>query len=117
MNTFDEQREGTGTHEWAEVTENISRGCPHDCLYCYAAQNAKRFKLRDRADWKREELTKRAYITSYPARDGVIMFHVRSRRRTDQCRGLHSSGASHAGERQSPTGGQQTALRLRRKDV
>lgn len=74
MNTFDEQREGTGTHEWAEVTENISRGCPHDCLYCYAAQNAKRFKLRDRADWKREELTKRAYITSYPARDGVIMF-------------------------------------------
>ena len=74
MNTFDEQREGTGTHEWAEVTENISRGCPHDCLYCYAAQNAKRFKLRDRADWKREELTKRAYITSYPARGGVIMF-------------------------------------------
>ena len=48
MNTFDSQREGSGTHEWAEVTENIARGCPHNCLYCYAAQNAKRFKLRDR---------------------------------------------------------------------
>lgn len=74
MTTFDSQRAGTGTHEWAEVTENIARGCPHNCLYCYAAQNAKRFKLRDRADWAREELTKRADITSYPARDGVIMF-------------------------------------------
>ena len=74
MNTFDSKREGSGTHEWAEVTENIARGCPHNCLYCYAAQNAKRFKLRDRADWSREELTKRADITSYPAREGVIMF-------------------------------------------
>ena len=74
MTTFDVQRAGTGTHEWAEVTENIARGCPHNCLYCYAAQNAKRFKLRDRDDWSREELTKRAEITTYPARDGVIMF-------------------------------------------
>ncbi len=74
MNQFDENREGTGTHEWAEVTENIARGCPHNCLYCYAAQNAKRFKLRDRNDWNREELTKRADITSYPASSGVVMF-------------------------------------------
>lgn len=74
MTAFDAERNGTGTHEWAEVTENIARGCPHNCLYCYAAQNAKRFKLRDRDDWRREELTKRANITSYPARDGVIMF-------------------------------------------
>jgi DNA repair photolyase len=72
--TFDAARKGTGTHEWAERTENIARGCPHNCLYCYAAQNAKRFKLRDRADWPREELTARANLTSYPARDGVIMF-------------------------------------------
>ena len=74
MDRFDESRDGTGTKEWAEVTENIARGCPHNCLYCYAAQNAKRFKLRDRNDWSREELTKRAEITSYPARSGVVMF-------------------------------------------
>lgn len=74
MTTFDAERNGTGTREWAEVNENIAKGCPHNCLYCYAAQNAKRFKVRARADWAREELTKRAEITRYPARNGVIMF-------------------------------------------
>lgn len=74
MTTFDAQRSGTGTHEWAEVTENIARGCPNDCLYCYAATNANRFKLRQRSHWKTEELTKRAAIASYPAKGGVIMF-------------------------------------------
>lgn len=71
---FDAPRTGTGTHEWAEVTENIARGCPNACRYCYASLNAKRFKLRERNDWAREELTKRAEITSYPARGGIVMF-------------------------------------------
>lgn len=71
---FDEKRAGTGTHEWAEVTENIAKGCPNNCLYCYAAHSANRFNLRKREDWATEELTKRAAITSYPARDGVVMF-------------------------------------------
>lgn len=71
---FDAARTGTGTKEWAEVTENIQRGCQNDCLYCYAAHNASRFKMRERADWAREELTKRANITTYPAREGVVMF-------------------------------------------
>lgn len=74
MKKFDDKRIGTGTKEWAEKTENIARGCPNNCLYCYAAQNANRFKLRVREDWSREELTKRAAITSYPARGGVVMF-------------------------------------------
>ena len=71
---FESQRTGTGTKEWAEKNENIQRGCSHRCLYCYAAHNAHRFKLRDRTDWQEEELTKKAFITSYPAREGVIMF-------------------------------------------
>ena len=71
---FDATRKGSGTSEWAEVTENICRGCPNDCLYCYAASNADRFHYRSRADWRREEFTKRALISSYPARDGVVMF-------------------------------------------
>lgn len=74
LTEFDAPRAGTGTQEWAEVTENIARGCPNDCLYCYAATNANRFKLRERANWRTEELTKRASITSYPAKGGVIMF-------------------------------------------
>lgn len=71
---FDAERKGTGTKEWAEVTENICRGCANNCLYCYAAHNSNRFKQRDRADWSHEVLTKRANITSYPARGGVVMF-------------------------------------------
>lgn len=72
--SFDARRSGTGTAEWAEVNENICIGCPNNCLYCYAAANAARFKKRDREDWHIEEFTKRAEITSYPARGGVIMF-------------------------------------------
>ncbi len=71
---FDSKRTGTGTAEWAEVNENICRGCVNNCLYCYAAANAKRFKFRDREEWHVEEFTKRAAMTSYPARKGVIMF-------------------------------------------
>lgn len=71
---FNDNRAGTGTNEWAEVTENICRGCSNNCLYCYAAHNANRFNQRTRAEWCREELTKRAAMTSYPARKGVVMF-------------------------------------------
>lgn len=72
---FDVERVGTGTGEWAEFNENIARGCQNDCLYCYSAYNASaRFHWRPRAEWAREELTKRANLTSYPKRDGVVMF-------------------------------------------
>jgi len=71
---FDSTRIGTGTNEWAEVTENICRGCANNCLYCYAAHSANRFKLKDRGEWAKEELTKRADIITYPAREGVVMF-------------------------------------------
>ena len=73
-NIFDAIRNGTGTGEWAEVNENIVRGCSNGCLYCYAAHNANRFNLRKREDWAFEEFTKRSKMTSYPAKDGVIMF-------------------------------------------
>lgn len=72
--SFDANRTGTGTAEWSERTENIARGCANGCLYCYAAANAARFKQRDRSDWTREELTKKAEVKSYPKRAGVIMF-------------------------------------------
>lgn len=72
--TFDLPRDGSGTHEWAEFTENIAIGCPAACLYCYAAKNAQRFKLRERDNWAEETLSKRAALTSYPKKDGVIMF-------------------------------------------
>jgi len=74
MYDFDSERLGVGTMEWAEVTENIQLGCVNNCRYCYAAYDANRFGRRYRSDWLREELTKRAEMKSYPAKDGVIMF-------------------------------------------
>lgn len=74
MKTFDDPRSGNGTYEWADFNENIARGCEHNCRYCYAAADAKRFKLRERGQWDRVELTKKAFVTHYPKRDGVIMF-------------------------------------------
>jgi len=71
---FDKERAGTGTREWAEITFNCCRGCSNNCLYCYAAHNADRFKQKLREDWQNEEFTKNADIKSYPARDGIIMF-------------------------------------------
>lgn len=71
---FESTRTGTGTKEWAEVNENIQLGCQNNCLYCYAAANANRFKIKKRSDWHHEELTKRADVKSYPAREGVVMF-------------------------------------------
>lgn len=76
MADFDAKRQGTGTAEWAEVTENICIGCPHNCLYCFAAQKAATMYggWCKRDDWGEEKLTKRAEIKSYPAREGVVMF-------------------------------------------
>jgi DNA repair photolyase len=74
MNEFDKDRIGTGTKEWAEVTENIQKGCQNNCLYCYAARSSHRFGHKDRSEWHKEELTKRADMKSYPARGGVVMF-------------------------------------------
>jgi DNA repair photolyase len=74
MKTFEANRTGTGTAEWAETTFNICRGCRHNCRYCYAASNAHQFGWRNRMEWEREELTANASIKSYPAKQGVIMF-------------------------------------------
>ena len=74
MDNFDQTRSGTGTLEWAEKNENIALGCPNRCLYCFASHTANRFKRRARKDWQIEELTKRAFVTSYPKRSGVIMY-------------------------------------------
>lgn len=72
--TFDTTRDGTGTREWAEHTVNIAIGCSHDCRYCYAAANAARLKLRPRAEWAREEFSRKAGMKSFVKKDGVVMF-------------------------------------------
>ena len=73
-NSFDSDRDGTGTMEWAEVTENICIGCPNNCRYCYAAERADRLGYHNRENWVKERFSKRASMKSYPAKGGVIMF-------------------------------------------
>ena len=65
----------TGTREWAARTINCCLGCSHNCLYCYAAERAARFKRRRRQDWGREEP---AGVEDLPKRvkhrEGWVMF-------------------------------------------
>jgi DNA repair photolyase len=71
---FEVDRDGTGTAEWADISENIVRGCTNGCIYCYAAHKADLTNAKPRAEWTIEEFTKRANLTSYPHKNGVIMF-------------------------------------------
>ena len=65
----------SGTKEWAPHNLNISVGCSHNCLYCYAAADADRRKLKERSEWACEKLTKKAEMASFPVKhDGRIMF-------------------------------------------
>lgn len=74
--TFDADRKGTGTAEWAETTANIQIGCVNDCLYCYAAHKAATMYggWCKREEWHIERFTNKADRKSFPAKDGVVMF-------------------------------------------
>ena len=72
---FDKNRRGTGTKEWSEYSYNISQGCAHGCLYCYARQMAlQNGRIRTAADWQLEILNHRKVSQSYRRFDGVVMF-------------------------------------------
>ena len=73
---FDAARTGSGTREWSEHSVNIQIGCSNGCLYCYAADTAAKLHggWCERLDWTRERLSKAAAMTSYPKKEGVVMF-------------------------------------------
>ncbi len=63
----------SGTKEWAASNENVSNGCPHGCLYCYAHANARRFNRVPRGGWTAME-DKPGKAKGYGKRRGRIMF-------------------------------------------
>jgi len=76
MNTFTQQRKGTGTYEWSEIPYSIQLGCSHGCLYCYARYDAlKRFKrIATAEEWLHPVVNKNKVKKKWKKRDGVIMF-------------------------------------------
>jgi len=65
----------SGTREWAEVSANISTGCSHDCLYCYARFNAiKRYKIVEPGLWRQETVNSKSMTKKWGKINGRIMF-------------------------------------------
>jgi DNA repair photolyase len=59
--TFNDNRTATGTREWSEYSFNIGLGCSNNCLYCYARQNALRYKKINSPDeWQNEIVSEKA---------------------------------------------------------
>jgi DNA repair photolyase len=65
----------TGTREWSEHSVNWQLGCSNGCLYCYARQQALRFKrIKTPEEWTRERPLK-ARMPDYSRKiySGVVM--------------------------------------------
>jgi DNA repair photolyase len=61
-----------GTKEWKPNNENCISGCENNCLYCYAALSADRYKRIPRADWHTMKLNKRSQKPIKFLRGGVM---------------------------------------------
>ena len=72
---FDANRAGGGTKEWSEHSYNISQGCSHGCLYCYAREMALRNgRIITAAGWLCESVNLSKVSQSNRRFDGVVMF-------------------------------------------
>jgi DNA repair photolyase len=68
-----EERTGTGTREWSDVSYNIGEHCRNACIYCYARASALSFKkIATPAEWEQELL--KPTPPKIPVRKGTVMF-------------------------------------------
>jgi len=64
-----------GTKEWADWNFNIFRGCPNDCVYCYAKFMAMRFgRIKSLDEWSKPVLNKSVFFQPIRKRKGRGMF-------------------------------------------
>lgn len=56
METKTNKKRDGGTREWAEKTVNCCTGCTHNCRYCYARDNAVRYKQLTADQWPNERV-------------------------------------------------------------
>lgn len=64
----------TGTKEWAAHSHNITNGCEHGCVYCYARTGAIRRGLRTPENWTSPEPLPNKVKWSRGLKAGTIMF-------------------------------------------
>lgn len=63
-----------GTKEWSDISKNISKGCEHGCLYCYARDMALQHgRISKAEEWENMEVNE-ASLSSLPRQKGVVMF-------------------------------------------
>jgi len=67
------KKPATGTKEWSTSSINVSSGCAHDCLYCYARAQAIRFKRKTPATWCDEEINRDVLRKGFSKRKGRVM--------------------------------------------
>ena len=64
----------SGTREWAEKTKNTNFGCIHECRYCFAHANNRRFKRDGNFVWREERVLPERLMQSVKHCDGRIMY-------------------------------------------
>ena len=67
------KKPATGTKEWSTSSVNVSSGCAHGCLYCYARAQAIRFKRKTPATWCDEEINRDVLRKGFGKRTGRVM--------------------------------------------
>ncbi|MGB3988767.1 MAG: hypothetical protein WBK67_03710 [Minisyncoccales bacterium] len=63
-----QEKEKTGTREWAEHNENCIKGCRNNCRYCYAKGNGKRFGRETDESWPVERYNLNAKAAKHQGR-------------------------------------------------
>jgi DNA repair photolyase len=63
-----------GVQEWAEHSMNFQTGCEHGCVYCYAREQAIRFKwISTWEEWETPKIRENALKKKFGKREGVTM--------------------------------------------
>lgn len=70
----DAAQKAFGTHQWADQTINILKGCECGCIYCFAAARAYRFHEKEPGQWTIEILNENQFNKKVSNKACLTMF-------------------------------------------